>query len=105
MSQRAPIAKRCSLKIQRQRLEQHITLERRQLANAAQEWHSATAGFDQKMVKLAVWRKPLLAVGGLLLTRQLRRSPSRVLQLGKRAVTLYAVTRNVRGIINRLRSL
>lgn len=104
MSQRVPTAKRCSLKEQRQRLEQRIAIERQQLASAAQEWHDATAGFDQKMAKLAAWRKPLLAVGGVLLTRQLQRSPSKLLQLGKRAVALYAVTRNARSIMNRLRS-
>lgn len=104
MNQRVPAAKRCSLKAQRQRLEQRIAIERQQLASAAQEWHSATTGFDQKMAKLAAWRKPLFAVGGLLLTRQLRRSPSKLVQLGKRAIALYAVTRNVRGIVNRLRT-
>lgn len=104
MSQDAPTAKRYSLKQQRQQLEQRIAFERQQFAHATQQWYGATAGFDQRMAQLATWRKPLMIVGGLLLARQLRRSPSRLLQLGKRAVALYAVGRNARGMLNRLRN-
>lgn len=103
MSQHASPIKHCSLKQQRERLERRIALERQQFARATKQWHSATAGFDQRMTQLAAWRTPLIVVSGLLLARQARRSPSRLFRLGKRAVALYAVGRNAHSIINRLR--
>ncbi|WP_414502586.1 YqjK family protein [Zymobacter sp. IVIA_5232.4 C2] len=104
MSHHASTVKRCSLKQQREQLERRIALERQQFARATQQWYGATAGFDQRMAQLAAWKKPLLVVGGLLLARQLRRSPSKLLRLGKRAVALYAVGRNAHGMLNRLRN-
>lgn len=103
MSQHAHSVKHCSLKQQRERLERRIALERLQFARAKEQWHSATAGFDQRVAQLAAWRTPLMVVGGLLLARQARRSPGRLFRLGKRAVALYAVGRNAHSMINRLR--
>ena len=103
MNHHASKDKQGSLKHQRKQLEQRIALERQQFANAALRWQESTANFDQRVTQLAAWSKPLMVVGGLLLVRQLRRSPSKLLRLGKRAVALYAVGRNAHGILNRLR--
>lgn len=96
--------KRCTLKQQRRLLEQRIVQERLQFAHATQQWHSATAAFDYRIAQLAAWRKPLMIIGGLVVAHQLRRSPSKLLQLGKRAVALYAIGRNAHGVFNRFRS-
>lgn len=93
-----------SLRQKRERLEKRIALERLQFTRASQQWHEATMGFDQRIVRLSTWRKPVMVVGSLLLARQLRRSPGRLITLGKRAVALYALARNARSILHRIRS-
>lgn len=103
MAHHSSTQKHCTLKQQRQRLERRIALERQQFAQATQQWHSATAGFDHRITQLAAWRKPMMVIGGLILARQLRRSPSKLFRLGKRAVALYAVGRNAHSVLNRLR--
>lgn len=103
MSHSASKSNICSLKQQRKQLEQRVIQERQQLANAALQWQVSTATFDQRITQLVAWSKPLMVVGGLLLVRQLRRSPNKLLHLGRRAIALYAVGRNAHGILNRLR--
>ena len=98
---RSPV-KHGPLRQRRELLEQRIISERQSVARAAQQWHEATDGFDYRMIQLSAWRKPVMAVSCLLLARRLRRSPGRLVTLGKRAIALYALGRNARTLLRKV---
>lgn len=92
-----------SLAARRRALEARIREERAEFGHAVREWETATAPVDRSLGKVMAYRKPIMAVGGFLLLRRLRKSPSRVLKLGQRGFALFALTRNASGLLKRLR--
>ncbi|WP_027351508.1 YqjK family protein [Halotalea alkalilenta] len=83
---------------QRRRIERRIELERRTIAAAVDEWHVATASIDRSVEKLARFKRPAMIIGGYFMLRVFKR-PGRLMRLAKRGIGLYALSRNLRGLL------
>lgn len=91
--------KRQPLAAKKQLLVNKIERQRRDLANTSEDWLQVTAPYDRAWKTFITFRPLFIAATGLLSIYSLKK-PKRILQLGKKAFTMWGIARTIQSTIN-----
>ncbi len=91
--------KRQLLAAKKQRLLNRIEQQRSDLAASSEDWLRVTAPYDRTWKTFVTFRPLFIAATGLLSIYSLKKT-KRILQLGKKAFTMWGIARTIQSTIN-----